>query len=111
MKNKAKGQEDQAACAKSAEIEERLIAFLEPRLVMLDEVLDKRLVRTFVRTVIAIIMLRQGSNGLLLSELGGYILNPAQAPAGTKRLSNLLRSKRWTHGIMKHFVATSQRAH
>jgi hypothetical protein len=32
---------------------------------------------------------------LLLSELGAYLLCPDQAPAGTKRLSNLLRSSRW----------------
>jgi hypothetical protein len=34
--------------------------------------------------------------GLLLSELGAYLLSPAQAPAGTKRLSNLLRSSHWS---------------
>jgi len=33
---------------------------------------------------------------LLLSELGAYLLSPAQAPAGTKRLSNLLRCDRWS---------------
>jgi TnpA family transposase len=70
----------------------------------LDEMLDKRLVRTFVRTIIAIVVFRQGTNGLLLSELGSYILNAGQAPAGTKRLSNLLRSKRWTHEVIEQFL-------
>ncbi len=57
-----------------------------------------------MRTVIAIITFRYGSHGLLLSELGGYILSPAQAPAGTKRLSNLLRSKRWGYEFIEQFL-------
>jgi hypothetical protein len=73
-------------------------------LVQLDEVLDKRLVRTLVQTVIAIVSFRHEGRGLLLSELGGYILTPSQAPAGTKRLSNLLRSKRWGYGMIEHFL-------
>ena len=40
----------------------------------------------------AIVRLRHSRSGLLLSELGAHILSPAQVPAGTKRLSNLLRS-------------------
>ena len=66
--------------------------------------LDKRLVRTFVHTLEAIIKFRHGNNGLLLSELGSYILNPSQAPAGTKRLSNLLRSKRWGHALIERYL-------
>jgi hypothetical protein len=38
--------------------------------------------------------------GLLLSELGAYICGPAHAPAGTKRISNLLRSKKWSHHLV-----------
>jgi hypothetical protein len=104
MEHKTKGEEEQASVEKSSEIEGRLLAFLEPLLLALDEVLDKRLVRTFVRTVIAIISFRHGTSGLLLSELGSYILNPAQAPAGTKRLSNLLRSQRWTYRLIEQFL-------
>jgi hypothetical protein len=40
----------------------------------------------------------------LLSELGGYLLSPAQAPAGTKRLSNLLRSRRWSAEMIDEFL-------
>jgi hypothetical protein len=36
----------------------------------------------------------------LLSELGAYLLTPAQAPAGTKRLSNLLRSSHWRASLL-----------
>lgn len=104
MEHKTRDAEDQGSSGKSEEIEKRLVEFLGPLLLTLDELLDKRLVRTFVRTVIAIITFRHGSHGLLLSELGGYILSPAQAPAGTKRLSNLLRSKRWGYKLIEQFL-------
>jgi hypothetical protein len=104
MQHKIKGQEEQASRQKSGEIQTQLIEFLGSLLIQLDAVLDKRLVRTFVHTIIAIVSFRHGSNGLLLSELGGYILNPGQAPAGTKRLSNLLRSKRWQYGMIEEFL-------
>ncbi|RIK25403.1 MAG: hypothetical protein DCC55_40625 [Chloroflexi bacterium] len=104
MQNKARDTEEQGSSGKSEDIGLRVVEFLGPLLITLDEMLDKRLVRTFVRTVMAIITFRHGSQGLLLSELGGYILNPAQAPAGTKRLSNLLRSKGWTHRLIDDFL-------
>ena len=63
----------------------------------LDNQIDKRLVRTFYDLFIAILIFRHTKMGLLLSELGAYICGPAHAPAGTKRISNLLRSKKWTH--------------
>lgn len=82
----------------------RLRDFVEPLLVELDQQLDRRLVRTFLMSLQAIVTLRHTGYGLLLSELGGYILGPAQAPAGTKRLSNLLRSKKWGHESISHFL-------
>lgn len=85
-------------------VSKELAGFVGPLLLLLDERLDKRLVRTFVRTLQAIIELRHNRYGLLLSELGGYILNPGQAPAGTKRLSNLLRSKKWQHWLISRFL-------
>ncbi len=84
-----------AAPAVAQALEERLGAFLSPLLVRLDAVTDTRLVRTFLATIRAILTFRHGRCGLLLSALGGYLLSPAQAAAGTKRLSNLLR---WTPG-------------
>src|SRR6059058_3443711 len=74
----------------------QLASFLFPLLVQLDAVLDKRLVRTFLVTIQVIITFRDRANGLLLSELGGYLATPDKAPAGTKRLSNLLHSGKWT---------------
>jgi hypothetical protein len=53
---------------------------------------------------VAIVQFRNRGCGLLLSELGGYILSPQQAPAGTKRLSNLLRSPKWHHSLIEQFT-------
>jgi hypothetical protein len=71
---------------------------------VLDAQLDARLVRTVVGTVSALICWRQRAHGLLLSELGAYLLGPAQAPAGTKRLSNLLRSPKWQAALIARFL-------
>jgi hypothetical protein len=104
MENTVRCPDGQGDVEQSGEFQERLLEFLHPLLLTLDGVLDKRLVRTFVRTVLAIIMFRHSNHGLLLSELGSYILSPAHAPAGTKRLSNLLRSQRWSYGLIEQFL-------
>jgi len=83
---------------------ERLGEFVGPLLEELDEQIDKRLVRTFEKTLQVIIEFRHGSYGLLLSELGGYITSPSQAPAGTKRLSNLLRCGKWVYQLIERFL-------
>lgn len=78
--------------------------FLFPLLVELDRVLDKRLVRTFVQSIAVILAFRDRANGLLLSELGGSLLSPEHAPAGTKRLSNRLHSAKWTASLITRFL-------
>jgi len=93
----------------SQELADQLASFVSPLLHWLDSQIDKRLVRTFLLTIQAILMLRHTRYGLLLSELGAYILNADQAPAGTKRLSNLLRSPKWTYALIERFL--QQRAH
>ena len=57
-------------------LHDKLEAFVNELLLELDEQLDKRLVRTFLLTLQAIIKFRHSQYGLLLSELGGYILTP-----------------------------------
>ena len=52
---------------------------------------EARLVRTFVALREVVLCFRNRADGLLLSELGGYLLGPHHAPAGTRRLSNPLR--------------------
>ncbi len=93
-----------AAGAVSTHLHTRLLAFLSPLLFRLDAQVDLRLVRTLLSVVEAILVFRNRSHGLLLSELGGYLDTPEHAPAGTKRLSNLLRSKKWTSGLIADYL-------
>ena len=85
--------------------------YLGPLECRLDARIDKRLVRTFYDLFVSILIFRHTKMGLLLSELGAYICGPAHAPAGTKRISNLLRSKKWTHEQVDQYLfeRTSQR--
>jgi hypothetical protein len=73
-------------------LRQRLGAILAPLHIPLDAALDRRLVRTFAQSVDAMIRSRNRAHGLLLSELGGYLLTPDHAPAGTKRRSHRRRS-------------------
>jgi hypothetical protein len=74
----------------------RLVQFLRPVLVRLAQQLDIRLVQTALELVQVILTHRHRAMGLLLSELGGYLLGPDQAPAGTKRISNLVHADQWS---------------
>lgn len=85
-------------------VAQRLELFLGPLEHWLDDLIDRRLVRTFLLALQAIVRLRHSRSGLLLSELGAHVLSPSQAPAGTKRLSNLLRSPRWSHTLLARFL-------
>lgn len=82
----------------------QLASFLFPLLVVLDRVLDKRLVRTFLCSIQLIITFRDRMHGLLLSELGGLLLSADHARAGTKRLANLLHSPRWSGWLIEQFL-------
>jgi hypothetical protein len=94
----------QASPAIAAALRHHLALFLAPLLVTLDAHLDRRLVRTFAASIEAIVRWRNRAHGLLLSELGGYLLSPDHAPAGTKRLSNLLRSPKWSAALIAQFL-------
>ena len=72
----------------------------------LNSQIDKRLVRTFYDLFITITMFRNRVMGLIISELGGYICGFDHAPAGTKRISNLLRSKKWKADLIDDFFFT-----
>ena len=79
--------------------------FIGPLEEGLDDQLDQRLVRTFfLALAAAMVRLRHSRSGLLLSELGAHILTPDKDPAGTKRLSNLLRSPKWPHTLLDRFL-------
>jgi hypothetical protein len=92
--------EEQQAREKSQEIAEQLEEYLKPLLISLDAYLDKRLVRTLVQGVAAIVTFRNQEQGLNISELGSYITKPSQAPAGTKRMDRLLESEKWSKEII-----------
>ncbi len=83
---------------------QRLDAFLAPLLEVLDASIDRRLVRTLSDLVSSLIQLRHREAGVLLSDLGAVLLNPRSAPAGSKRLHNLLHSPRWVAAIVDQFL-------
>ncbi len=80
-----------------------LLGFLGPLLLDLDQWLDKRLIRTLVQAIEAILTFRDRVNGLVLSELGGY-LDPIGQGGGTKRLSRLLHCPKWTAVFIERFL-------
>jgi hypothetical protein len=69
--------------------------FLTPLMIRLNQTMDRRLVNTLRDLVMVILIHRHRNQSLLMSELGGELLGEAHAPAGSKRISNLLHSKRW----------------
>jgi hypothetical protein len=69
--------------------------FVRPLLRELAAQMDRRLVQTFLDMLMVIVMHRHRNQGLLLSELGGYLLGAEHAPAGTKRISNLIHNRSW----------------
>jgi hypothetical protein len=88
---------------KSRELEKQLVKVLWPVLVEMKQKLDRRLVQTFLGLVLAIVMHRHRNHGLLLSELGGYLLGAEACRAGTKRISTLVHSERWNAGVIEAF--------
>ncbi len=64
---------EQDAQNASQELTQLLEEFLSPLLLMLETLLDKRLIRTFVQVCVAIIRFRNTKQELLLSELGSYM--------------------------------------
>ena len=87
---------------------ELLESFFQPFLLALDSVLDKRLVRTLLQCLVAIIRFRNNAQALWLSELGSYLQGyegySQSAAAGTKRVGKLLRSVKWTATLIDQFL-------
>ena len=81
-----------------------LSTLFAPLLAALDAQLDVRLVRTFLAPIAVILQFRNRTQGLLLSELGAYLLSPHHAPAATKRISNLLRSSKWGSVLIERLL-------
>lgn len=70
----------------------------------LNRKIDRRLVKTFMGLLLVIGMHRHRNQGLLLSELGGYLLGHRRAVAGSKRISKLLQSKKWKAGLISRYL-------
>jgi Transposase DDE domain len=89
---------------KAQALEEKLVKRLWPVLVELKQEVDRRLVKTFLGLVMAIVMHRHRNHGLLLSELGGYLLGAEHCQAGTKRISTLVHSEKWEARLVEEYV-------
>lgn len=91
----------------------RLERYTEPLGLALDIQLDSRLVQTFINLFCIILMFRNRAMGLLLTELGGFVKGFKHSPAGTKRISNLLRSKKWNSELIDNhlFARAKDRIH
>ena len=85
----------------SAFLLEKAERYLQPLQQQLLEELDKRLVNTFYNVFMSILLFRNSK--MALRELGGFICGHAHAPAGTKRVSNLLRCPKWEASWIDEF--------
>ena len=83
--------------ARSPKFVQAAIDYVQPVLDRLTGQIDKRLTYTVFDAFMGMLHFRDRANSLLLSELGAYLNGPQHAPAGTKRLSNLLRNDQWSH--------------
>ena len=82
---------------KAPKIVKEVTKYLSPLIKKLQSKADKRFSYTLYDSFYGLLSHRDKANSLLLSELGGYINGPQHAPAGTKRLSNLLACEAWNH--------------
>ena len=94
----------QASPQVAQDLSRHLITFVHLLLAWLDAKIDLRLVQTFLATLHVLVQFRHRNNGLLLSELGAYLASPDHAPAGTKRLSNLLRCPHWGSHLIERLL-------
>jgi hypothetical protein len=75
MDNRSSAAAVQDGPALAHTLQQRLDLFLLPVLSVLDTQIDRRLHRTLAGTVRALLCWRNRAHGLLLSELGGYLLS------------------------------------
>ncbi len=117
QKDTVKHQRGQGSQHQSEVLAELCYRFVCPLLQALHTQMDRRLVQTFLDLLPVIVMHRHRNQGLLLSELGGFLLGAEHAPAGTKRISNLLRNPGWNSQVVADYLwqqadqAIGQRLH
>ncbi len=106
LKHTLSSEQKQESAEKSYELSRLCGRFLTPLLEGLKQKLDMRLVNTVYDLVLVMLLHRHRQQALLLSELGGELLGEAHAPAGSKRISNLLHSPHWqAEQIAKRIMA------
>ncbi len=81
-----------------------LLTSLAPLLVRLEEVLDKRVVRTFAQAILAIVRNRDRARCLVQTELGALLLGAGRAKAGAKRLRTLLSKLIWKSSWIEEWL-------
>jgi preprotein translocase subunit SecG len=99
-----KGTSKRAKAQEGLELENRCWGFLKPLLVELHTKVDRRLVKTLLDLVLVILMHRNRSSGLLLSELGDQLLGGERGPAGVKRIASLVHSVRWKSTLIVNYL-------
>jgi hypothetical protein len=104
VQHRAKAGLGQAAGHQAEVLSQLCYVFMRPVLGRLHQQLDRRLVQTLLDLVQVVVMHRHRQHGLVLTELGGHLLGPAQAPAGTKRIERLLKSARWQAAALIDFL-------
>ncbi len=82
-----------------------MLEFLGPLVQQLHTLnkVDKRSLKTLVQTVEAILAFRDRCNGLVLSELGGY-LDELGGGGGVKRLETLFHQRKWKAQEIEDFL-------
>lgn len=103
-KDNSRRRKKQESIHRSSYLADRCYFHLKTLLVQMNSRLDRRLVQTFLGIVMVILMHRHRNQGLLLSELGGYLMEPDQAPAGTKRISRLLHAQGWESEDIERYL-------
>lgn len=103
-KDSKKSSRRQEAENRSSYLSDRYYIHLKSLLVKLKGKMDRRLVGTFLGLAMAILLHRHRNHGLLLSELGGFLLEPNHAPAGTKRIHRLLHSTKWSSKDIEEYL-------
>ncbi len=100
----------QQAQGKSEQIEKKLFEQMQVVLSVLDQLIDQRLVVTFLGLVMALIQHRQRNEGGWMGELGSYLV-PQNAEAGRKRIQKLLYSRKWDSRLLveEHWRRGNQR--
>ena len=89
---------------KAPKLIKRAVEYVGPLVDELQGKIDKRLTYTLFDSFMGMLHFRDRANSLLLSELGACVNGPKHAPAGTKRLSNLLREENWSYEDVKKFL-------